>query len=377
MPDLKEILELVGQLDDTPGENTPRERFRHYLRKSVSTSGAVRDYVETCLRTSGPQYNRALQDLINHAASLIGFDVEFGRYQGVQGQIGYDGLWRYDGLSIVAEAKTTDAYAIKTSTLVGYVDELISEKKVPDWGHALGLYVVGRADAALKQLDNAIVAERRGEQLRVSTVESVLSLAELVQDGYLTTSEAVALIRPAGAVIDETVGLISRVVSQAGEAATPTEAAPPAAEPGAPAQRVFLITPVSDREEAPGDQVIRKLLESGWYVFGESTAGRKHLKPGDHVCFYWSKIGVVAEAEVASVPEKRRLPQVQEPERFPWAFKVRAPRFFFDEPVVIDAARRSQLDAFKGRDAEGSWSWLVQGTRRVTEHDFKVLTRSG
>lgn len=30
---LNEILDLVGQLDDTAGEDTPRERFRRFLPK--------------------------------------------------------------------------------------------------------------------------------------------------------------------------------------------------------------------------------------------------------------------------------------------------------------------------------------------------------
>jgi hypothetical protein len=85
---LQEVLDLVGTLDDTPGENSSRERFRNYLARSTQTIGAVRDYIETCLRTSGPQYHRALQDLVNHTARLIGFEVDFGRYQGVQRAIG-------------------------------------------------------------------------------------------------------------------------------------------------------------------------------------------------------------------------------------------------------------------------------------------------
>ena len=48
---LQQILELVGTLDDSLGENTARERFRKFLNDSVRTVGAVRDYVDTCLRT--------------------------------------------------------------------------------------------------------------------------------------------------------------------------------------------------------------------------------------------------------------------------------------------------------------------------------------
>jgi hypothetical protein len=67
---LDEILELVGPLDDAPGENTARDRFRVHLAKSVTTPGALRDYAETCLRTPSPQHARALQDLVNHCDKL-------------------------------------------------------------------------------------------------------------------------------------------------------------------------------------------------------------------------------------------------------------------------------------------------------------------
>ncbi|MCK6619104.1 MAG: hypothetical protein HUU32_20960 [Calditrichaceae bacterium] len=55
---LKQILELVGKLNDTPGDDTPRERFRRYLQDNVNQVGKVRDYVEECLRNKGDQYNR-------------------------------------------------------------------------------------------------------------------------------------------------------------------------------------------------------------------------------------------------------------------------------------------------------------------------------
>jgi len=81
---LNEILDLVGSLDDSAGEDTPRERFRRFLRKNVHEVGEIRDHIEQCLRTSGDQYNRALQDLVNYVGEFLGFKVEFGRYRGVQ-----------------------------------------------------------------------------------------------------------------------------------------------------------------------------------------------------------------------------------------------------------------------------------------------------
>ena len=126
---LDDVLALVGELDDLGGPESSRERFRTYLRKAATLS-LVRDYIEQCLREPGPQHNRALQDLVNRSGELLGFKVTNGRYQGVTNAIGFDGLWQTEGLSIVVEVKTTDAYSIKTATLLGYVDALISDNKI-------------------------------------------------------------------------------------------------------------------------------------------------------------------------------------------------------------------------------------------------------
>ncbi len=398
---LDDIFGLVGTLDDTPGDDTPRQRFRRFLRESVGTTSAVRDYVETCVRNKGAQYDHALQDLVNHSASLIGFHVEFGRYRGVPNEIGHDGLWHWNDFTIVAEVKTTDAYSIKTSTLVGYVDRLISEGRITSWDRAMGLYVVARTDAELTQLANSIIAEKRTHQLRVATVDAVLSLAELEQDGQITPDEAVALLRPAGVFVADTVRLLARIAAKSPNVAgvatdvdgndsatdqieTTTISVPvPTSEPrvsgSAPTDPLYIMTPVRDEPEQSAKETIQQLVGAGWYVFGESTPGRKRLRSGDRICFYESGVGVVAEAEVASQPEKKPPPVkglIKNTEKFPWSFKVRNARFFFNDPVVIDASMRSKLEAFAGRDLNRPWAWFVQGTKPLTEHDFSILTTS-
>jgi hypothetical protein len=386
--DLQEILGLVGTLDDAGGEESARERFRKYLSRSVTTIGAVRDYVGTCLRNAGPEYARALQDLVNHTARLVGFDVEFGRYAGVQGHIGHDGLWRFKDFCIVAEVKTTDAYAIKTATLAGYIDHLISDHKISDWDHALGLYIVGRPDAALKQLENSITAEKRTHQMRVATVENILMLAELVQDNHITADEGLSLLRPAGVLVDEVLQLLARVASPTtlpAERAAPVPIlqnvmAPPGKDeieqPGAvqPELPFYMMTPVADDEDGTAEDAIRTLLESGWYVFGEKAPNRKRLKAGDHICFYQSGLGVVAEAEVVNSPERKVIKHVRHPEKYPWAFEVKNARFFFDTPIVIDASLRAKLHAFKDGDPNSAWGWFVVTNRPLDEHDFLLLT---
>jgi hypothetical protein len=370
---LKQILDLVGTLDDTPGEGTSRERFRRFLKENITAVGQIRDYIEECLRTSGDQYNRALQDLVNYLGHYLGFEVTFGRYHGVQNKIGFDGIWKSPAeFFIVVEVKTTDIFAIETAALVGYVDALIYEKEISDWDHALGLYVIGRPDAELRQLDNAILAEKRTHQLRIISVESLLSLAELFNEYDVSHEDLLAVLRPLGTTVDPIVDLMARLVAQRQEVDKEENTDE---EEIKEVERQYWLTPVKSVEEQTADECIQSLVgEEKIYAFGERTPGRRHLKPGDYICFYVTGKGVAAHAQIASRPEREEHPKVHHTELYPWVFRVKDVQLYLENPTVIDAALRSQLDAFKRRDSNKAWAWFVQATRRITEHDFKVLT---
>jgi len=371
---LNQILALVGKLDDSPGDKTPRERFRRFLRENVLEVGQIRDYVEECLRDSGAQYNRALQDLVNHLGHFLAFEVTFGRYHGIQGQIGFDGHWiSPTGFHIVVEVKTTEVYAINTATVVGYVDGLISEKRIPSWDNALGLYAVGRPDPEIRQLENAIVAERRIRQLRIISAESLLTLAEMMNEYDIEHEDILAVMRPSGPTIDSVVDLMARL--GAGEKAPPPPPPPPP-EPPIEGEVAYWLSPVKSYPEETAEECIFSLVgKEQIYAFSERTPGRKHVKPGDWICFYATGKGVVAHARVISKPEKKPHPKVRHSERYPWVFRLDSGGLYLDEPIVIDADLRSHLDAFKGRDPNKSWAWFVQATRKITEHDFGILAR--
>jgi len=375
---LNQILDLVGPLDDSAGADTPRERFRRFLTKNVTNVAELRDHIEQCLRTPGDQNNRALQDLVNHIGGFLGFDVVFGRYRGVQGEVGFDGHWKSPtGLHVILEVKTTETYAIKTSTLLGYVDELISQKQVPSWDSALGLYAVGRPDPEVRQLGHAIVAEKRTNQLRIISVESLLSLADLVSDSDYDVSheDVLVLLKPSGPAVDALSGLIARLVAQVEVGETVKEAGPLSA-PVEPESPRYWLTPVKDHEGETAQQCIERLVgQHQMYAFGERTPGRKRLKVGDHLCFYATGQGIMADAEVASVPERKPDTRVTHSKEFPFTFRLRKCALYVDRPVVLDAASRNELDAMKGRNPGGPWAWFVQGTHKITERDFNLLTR--
>ncbi len=383
---LKKTLDLVGRLDDTPGDDTPRERFRRFLSDDVSEVGQVRDHIEECLRASGEQYSRALQDLVNHLGRFLGFEVTSGRYQGAQGHTGFDGHWRSAaaGFHIVVEVKTTEVYAVKTTTLAGYVNDLISEKVIPNWEQALGLYVVGRPDPQIKQLENAIIAEKRTDQLRVISVESLLALAEMMAQYDVRDEDVLTVLRPSGPTIDPIVSLMERIVvgAKSDEGAVDQGLVPPpkrghqAQETIRTGDMCFWLAPVrSDKTESAEGCVERLVGTEHAFAIGPHTAGRKRLKAGDWMCFYAVGKGVVAHAKVTSAAENRRHPGVRHPDEHPWVFTLSDVQLYLDSPVVLDEAARAQLDAFAARDPGGPWAWFVQGMKSLNEDDFRLLTR--
>lgn len=213
--DLNTLLQLVGNLNDSTDKESASERFRNYLQSYVVGPSEAREYIEEALRHSGDQYNKALQDLINHLGHLLGFNVTYGRYRGVRGQIGFDGFWKSPtGKSIVVEAKTTDVYTVRTDTLLGYINSLVSDGRIKSGGEAIGLYIYGRFDSQTSQLENAITVENRRNQLRVVSVSALLDLLELKHKYGLTHESILGLLLPAPIRIDPIVELIRGVVAQ-------------------------------------------------------------------------------------------------------------------------------------------------------------------
>ncbi len=97
------------------------------------------------------------------------------------------------------------------------------------------------------------------------------------------------------------------------------------------------------------------------------------------MCFYSKSVGVVAKATAADYPTRQKLPfKFVLQERFPWMVAVKDVKFFFDSPVVLDSALRTQLQAIQTCRPDGKrlWAWFVQGAHSLSEQDFNLLTRS-
>jgi hypothetical protein len=191
------------------------------------------------------------------------------------------------------------------------------------------------------------------------------------------------LLRPSGPGLDALADLIARLVAQ--RTAQQAELVPVPVATAAPSistsvagnVAVYWLTPVKDDEQETATECVKKLVQqNGIYAFGERTPGRRHIKAGDGICFYATGYGVIAHAKVSSPAENKPDSRVRHPQDYPYVIRVQDQKLYEQRPIVIDAGVRQQLDAFSGRDPERSWAWFVQATRKITEHDFRLLTRA-
>lgn len=115
-----------GKLKDGATSST---EFRSFIKNIPSS--LLSQYANECLEMVFPQNGLVLQDIVNQMGNRIGFDVEYGLYQGRKNRIGYDGIWTAaNDYSIVVEVKTTDAYRINLDTISEYRSRLLADQKI-------------------------------------------------------------------------------------------------------------------------------------------------------------------------------------------------------------------------------------------------------
>jgi hypothetical protein len=151
--------------------------LREYLQQAAVEK--LGEYAEHCLRNPFTNSGRVLQDTVNELGRRLEYQVTNGRYQGVQGGIGYDGLWRSpEGHCIVVEVKTTDVYRISLDTIIKYRRALQAQGVIEEGASVL--IVVGRQDTG--ELEAQVRGSRHAWEVRLLSVDALLKLANLKQD---------------------------------------------------------------------------------------------------------------------------------------------------------------------------------------------------
>ncbi len=212
------------------------DKFRKFLKEKVHTAEVAKSLVEAALAAKGESYSSALQDTINRIGELLEFNVEYGDYRS-----GPDGVWLSAvGRAIIVEAKTSTSFRISHEALLGYMDKVKGEKKIPKEG-VLGLYVIGRPDEDTTQIEDSIRGSGRERELRLITAHELLALLELKERASLS-HEQILVFLPLDLI---NLGPLIRQVREILISASPAESEPtlpPVVEPTPQPKRRRLAT---------------------------------------------------------------------------------------------------------------------------------------
>ncbi len=205
---LEVILTLTGNLKD---DTESQKKFRTLLKEEKLTLDDYSNWIEECLSNKESNYNRALQDIINSIGEKLGFDVQYGVYQGKSGALNCDGVWSYPDkqIKLVIETKKSSSYTIKLQQITKYIDQIESQNN--ENGNVYGLFIVGDED--IDTLISTIRGSDYRSKLRVLTVKSLLLLLQLKYSASLRDNQIVKLLMPLDAInIGEIIQLIDDIV---------------------------------------------------------------------------------------------------------------------------------------------------------------------
>lgn len=353
---LVDVLALVGRLDDTPGYDTARERFRRYLTAHVTDVGQLRALLAQCQERLGDQHARARQDAVTLLGRFLGLEVVFGAYQpSLRGSGQPDAEWRSSNrthvlIAVLSEQSTDEdldhlartVAALRTGTVAG-----------ERW---VGLCVTTPFYAARHHLEERLT-ERAHADVRCVSLDSVLWLAESAAASRLPHDDVVRLLT-SGPDSDFMIGLMRRLTEPVGTASRPETPAPAPVEPPTPfverrESRLtaphavpsppvlddapsFWLATINDDESATPEQILYSVIGRR-HVLGIADAAPAPTRPrgGDSVCFAIPGSGVVGCARLDSVITDA-TPPIRGARRFAVVFRLRDV-VLFDSPTAADS----------------------------------------
>jgi len=176
---IKQIIAFAGdgKLND---DSLTSAEFREFLSQIPSID--IKRYLEECVSEKFDNNGFVLQDIVNEIGSRLGFLVSPGRYRGVQGRVGYDGLWKFpDGHIVVVEVKTTDTYQINLESIAKYRRDIIAQGQTTEETSSI-LIVLGREERDTSNLEAQIRGSRYAWDIRLVSVDALLRLMFLKEE---------------------------------------------------------------------------------------------------------------------------------------------------------------------------------------------------
>jgi hypothetical protein len=305
---LDEMLLLVGRLDDAPGFDTPRERFRRFLLDRVVDLETARALIDDCQRSVGEQRHRALQDLVVLVGRLLRFEIAFGTFETPADGLAAHGQWRSPGLlTVILDVRTEQTSGAPLDSLAR---ALAAANAAGDSDPRIALIVVARQYAGRNKLGTMVAGDTRSRYIRILTVDSLLGLAARVAADRMSHEEVVKLLRSDFA-LDFVVGLLDRPVfsrpaveadsADLSDSVDRREPSRPTLDRREPA---FWVVTITGNETAAPDRFLRSVIAHR-RVLAVCETGRFEAAgvPGDWVCFFIPGQGIAGHAQLMSIVE--------------------------------------------------------------------------
>jgi hypothetical protein len=376
--DLSELLMLLGRLDDAPGADTPRDRYRRYLTRQLTTVQSVRELLDQTQVALGEQHARARQDLVALLGRFLGFEVAFGTYDSAPGAVRLEGHWRSRRRARIAlEVRGEQTADAGIDTLARTVTALAASLPADAGERWVGLCVTTPFYAARQRLETQ-VAHRAAGDIRAVSLDSLLWLAEMSEAQRVDHNDVLRLLT-SGPDSDFMVQLMRRLTETALSMPEPQSTRTPRLEQASPdvAPRLsivgkpdrasdagFWLATLRRDETATPEQLLDAVIARR-QVLGVTLAAAASSPAceGDRVCFYIDAVGIAGHAQLDSAIQDGSA-VIRLADRFTAVFRLRNVTIYDVPHVVLNEA--SVL-----RQPEGVSGTIISP---LTRDEFERLT---
>jgi hypothetical protein len=356
---LDQILGLVGPLDDGGAFDSPRERYRRFLREYVTTFPVLRSLFEQARFSPGEQHQRALVDLVVLAGGFLGFEVEFGQTPSPYGP-GTHGVWHAPGrLRVLVEVGGLGTALVFPTTTPAAVTHL-SWSGTPVVSLFVPINVLAGNRGAARQLSSAVFREL--------SVDDHFRLAELTMEGKLAPVETMRMLH-AGIPVDFVAGLLDRPATAAAAAEPAVSVAPATARPRS---GFWIASVLPDHATTPEEFL--ELVVGRRHVFGVTAGGTvvgtvRTVEVGDGICFYLAGKGIVGHAWVSSTSDAAS--DLRDPQRFRQVLRLDRLALHLAAPRPLDPETELRLTASSAMSKRQGQMLL-----EISEDSFRELAKA-
>jgi hypothetical protein len=358
---LDQLLTIIGRLDDSPGFDTPRDRFRRLLIDRMTGLESARLVIQECRERSGEQSHRALQDAVVLCGRFLGFETSYGRYQNDPGVTPLHGVWlsrrRLHVTLTLCTDQTTDIDLDAVSQAAAEGDRSYPR---------LGLLVVTPLYAAKDRLEHALAAGKH-PNVRLISLAALLRFCAMVVEGQLAHEDVLQVLNPA-VTLDARLELLSRVGAAAANTVpepAPETFPPAAAEPIRHEVR-YWVNVMRPEPLTPTERIVSSLIATRQILGINPAPGLDdRVRPGDAICVFVAGRGIVAHALIAGIlTDGSRM--IRDSKRFTHVLRL-TDVTVYDTPVVPHQELARKLDLALSADEAAV-------TTPISQREFESFT---